>query len=68
LIGKELEVLIEGKNKKSKSSWELIGRTRQDKVVVIFDNSRLNQNLIGNIIKVKIEYASTYYLKGRLIS
>ncbi|MEW6006854.1 MAG: tRNA (N6-isopentenyl adenosine(37)-C2)-methylthiotransferase MiaB [bacterium] len=59
LIGKEYNVLVEGKNLKDKKS--LLGRTDTDKMVV-FNGEH---SLIGKIIKVKIEDASTYTLKGK---
>ncbi|MEW6102655.1 MAG: tRNA (N6-isopentenyl adenosine(37)-C2)-methylthiotransferase MiaB [bacterium] len=58
LIGKEYNVLVEGKNLKDKKF--LIGRTDTDKMVVF----KGEPSLIGKIIRVKIEDASTYTLKG----
>jgi len=56
LIGKTFNVLVEGKNQRDKSS--LLGRTETDKIVIL----KGGDSLIGKIIPVVIEKASTYTL------
>lgn len=64
LIGRQLDILVEGKAKKSKDSpQQLVGRTREDKIVVF----KGPDTLIGNIVRVKIEDATAITLFGRLI-
>ncbi len=61
LEGKEVEVLVEGYSKRKN---QLTGRTDTNKVVN-FDG---NSELIGHIVKVKIEEAFANSLRGRFIS
>ena len=58
LIGKTLEVLVEGVSKKNKDL--LTGHTRSSKIV----NFTGNSDQIGKIIKVKINEANTWALQG----
>ncbi len=59
-IGKEFEVLVEGRSKRSAD--EFFGRTSQNKVVV-FPRGNARQ---GEFRKVEIESASSATLRGRL--
>jgi tRNA-2-methylthio-N6-dimethylallyladenosine synthase len=61
LFGKEVEVLVEGKSKRDKSKYS--GRTRTNKLVH-FDG---NDNLIGNLVTVRIESVKTWSLEGIII-
>lgn len=58
LIGKSLEVLVEGYSKNNKN--RLMGRTRTNKIVV-FEGSK---ELIGKLVTVKIVDATNYTLYG----
>ncbi len=58
-LGNIEEVLIEGESPKDKS--KLMGRTRDNKVVVV-EGSKEN---VGKLVKVKIEEISPYFLKGK---
>ncbi len=58
LVGKEVEVLVEGTSKKKD---QLAGRTSTNKVV----NFSGDIKLIGHLVKVKIEEAYANSLKGR---
>lgn len=60
-IGKEFEVLVEGRSKRSAD--ELFGRTSQNKVVV-FPRGDVK---VGDFVKVKIDSASSATLKGHII-
>ena len=60
LIGSEVEVLVEGMSKKKD---QLTGRTSTNKVV----NFHGNINMIGHLIKVKIEDAFANSLMGQYI-
>jgi len=62
LVGREVEVLIEGKRK---GKW--FGRTRTDKLVFIPEGEG-DGNLEGEIVKVRIESSSPWSLGGRIIS
>ncbi len=57
LLGKTVEVLVEGRKK---GRWH--GRSRSGKLV--FFNS--NNNLLGKLVKVRIEKTSPWALQGRL--
>ena len=59
LKGKVVEVLVDGKNKKTAGA--LSGRTRANKTVVFSGD----ESLIGALVNVKIEFACPYNLKGR---
>jgi tRNA-N(6)-(isopentenyl)adenosine-37 thiotransferase enzyme MiaB len=61
LVGATVEVLVESPSKKDPS--ELCGKTRTVKNVVF----KGKKSLIGKIVKVQIETASSYALKGRLV-
>jgi tRNA-2-methylthio-N6-dimethylallyladenosine synthase len=60
-LGKVEEVLIEGYSPKG---TELYGRTRDNKPVAVMGGS----SLIGKTVKVKIEEASPFFLKGRPVN
>ncbi len=60
LVGKTLDILVEGKNPKDNSS--LFGKTATDKTVIF----KGEEELAGKIVPVFIEGFSTYTLKGRL--
>ena len=57
-VGKEVEILVEGKSKNNKNI--LTGRTESNKVV----NFEGNDNLIGKVITLKIVSQHMWYLKG----
>ena len=59
LLGKTVEVLVEGR--KGGKWW---GRTRSDKLVFFIDHS----NLLGQLVKIKIEKTSPWSLQGRFES
>ena len=61
MIGKVYKVLVEGKSKNNDKLYT--GRTSQNKVV-IFEG---NDNLIGNIVNVKIDSQHLWYLKGKIL-
>ncbi|MGC8765599.1 MAG: tRNA (N6-isopentenyl adenosine(37)-C2)-methylthiotransferase MiaB [Brevinematia bacterium] len=60
-VGKEYNLLIESVSKKNKS--ELLGRT--DNNLIVFVDGR--KDLIGSIVRVKIEALKDVVLKGRII-
>ncbi|HHX77884.1 MAG TPA: tRNA (N6-isopentenyl adenosine(37)-C2)-methylthiotransferase MiaB [Firmicutes bacterium] len=60
LVGKSLEVLVEGKN--DKYGGKLFGRTRTNKIV----NFSGEDALIGSMINVKITEAQTWSLTGEI--
>ena len=60
MIGKVYKVLVEGKSKNNEKLYT--GRTSQNKVV-IFEG---NNELIGNVINIKIESEHLWYLKGKI--
>jgi tRNA-2-methylthio-N6-dimethylallyladenosine synthase len=62
LVGKEVEIMVEEISKKS--SDELQGRTRTNKMVVF----KGRKELIGNIISVKIVASGCWALKGKVSS
>lgn len=57
LLGKNVEVLVEGQKK---GKWQ--GRTRGNKLVFFTDSA----NLLGQLVKVKIEHTSPWSLQGKL--
>lgn len=59
--GKVFEVLVDGVSKKDTSV--LTGRTRTNKIVV-FNGWK---ELVGRLVKVKIDIATPYALKGRVV-
>jgi len=61
LVGTEVEVLVEGRSRKD--AKRLSGRTRTDKVVV-FEG---NKSCIGQMVKVRIDQATTYTLMGECV-
>ncbi len=61
LLGKEVEVLVEGLSKNSKTTYT--GRTRQNKIV----NFKGSPDLVGRLVKVKIDTIQTWSLKGKLV-
>ncbi len=61
IIGSTVEVLVEGTSKNNKS--RLTGYTPHFKLV----NFEGNENLIGQIVKVKIVDVKTFYLSGEIL-
>ena len=61
MIGKEYNVLVEGKSKNNKELYT--GRTSQNKVVIF----KANEEDIGKIRKIKIESEHLWYLKGKKV-
>lgn len=61
LLGKEVEVLVEGISKNSKTTYT--GRTRGNKVV----NFIGSPELVGKLVKVKIDTIHSFSLMGKLI-
>ncbi|ACL76050.1 tRNA (N6-isopentenyl adenosine(37)-C2)-methylthiotransferase MiaB [Ruminiclostridium cellulolyticum] len=60
LLGKELEVLVEGLSKSSKTTYT--GRTRENKIV----NFKGSPDMVGKLVKVKIEEIQTWSLLGKI--
>jgi tRNA-2-methylthio-N6-dimethylallyladenosine synthase len=60
LIGREVDILVDGTSKRGD---QLTGRTGTNKIV----NINFNNNIIGNIVKVKIKGAFLNSLKGEPI-
>jgi len=60
MVGKELEVLVEGRSKKD--SQILSGRTRTNKVV----NFKGDSSLVNQFIKVRIVEAHPFHLMGEV--
>ena len=60
LPGKEVEVLVEGLSKNSTETYT--GRTRTNKIV----NFHGNKDMVGKLVKVKVEKAQTWSLEGRI--
>jgi len=60
LLGKELEVLVEGVSKTNPNTFT--GRTRTNKVV----NFEGSNDLIGKLVMVRIEKSQTWSLEGRI--
>ncbi len=61
LLGKEVEVLVEGLSKSSKTTYT--GRTRENKIV----NFKGSPELVGKLVKVKIDTIQTWSLLGKLV-
>jgi tRNA-2-methylthio-N6-dimethylallyladenosine synthase len=61
LLGKEVEVLVEGLSKSSKTTYT--GRTRENKIV----NFKGNPELVGQLVKVRVDTIQTWSLLGTLI-
>ena len=61
LLGKEVEILVEGLSKSSKTTYT--GRTRENKIV----NFKGSPELVGKLVKVKIDTVQTWSLLGKLI-
>jgi len=61
LLGEEVEVLVEGVSKTNKDVYS--GRTRTNKIV----NFKGNEELIGKLVKVKINKVQTWSLEGTVI-
>ncbi|PYG87547.1 tRNA-2-methylthio-N6-dimethylallyladenosine synthase [Ruminiclostridium sufflavum DSM 19573] len=61
LLGEEVEVLVEGLSKNSDTTYT--GRTRQNKIV----NFKGSPDLVGKLVKVKVDTIQTWSLKGRLV-
>lgn len=64
LIGKTEEVLIDGKSKRDKSSWK--GKGRSNKTVIIPKGEK-DENLLGEIVKIKIADTDSFTLFGEII-
>lgn len=60
-LGKEVEVLVEGVSKTNDSVYT--GRTRGNKIV----NFKGNRELVGKLIKIRIENVKTWSLEGSVI-
>lgn len=60
-VGREEIVLVEGRNKTNES--QLTGRTEQNKIV----NFEGDNNLIGEMVKVKLKKSHTFSITGELI-
>jgi len=63
LVGKKLEVLVEGCSKKSTD--QLAGRL-ENNTIVNFDGFKKGDNLIGRFVNVEIKDVEVFYLTGRL--
>ena len=61
LIGKEIEILVEGYDSKDKSKY--FGKTRNFKSV----SFKSNEDLIGKLVKVKITEVKSGLLEGELV-
>lgn len=61
MIGKTVDVLVEGRSKNSRQEW--MGRTRTNEVV----NFSGEQDLLGALLKVKLEKACLHSLRGSLV-
>lgn len=61
LLGKEVEVLVEGLSKSSKTTYT--GRTRENKIV----NFKGNPDLVGSMVKIRIDTIQTWSLSGKLV-
>ncbi len=61
LLGKEVEVLVEGLSRNSTESYT--GRTNTNKVV----NFRGSEDLVGKLVTVKIDNVQTWSLSGNII-
>jgi tRNA-2-methylthio-N6-dimethylallyladenosine synthase len=61
LLNKEFEVLVEGLSKNSESTYT--GRTRTNKIV----NFKGNREMIGKLVRVKIDKTLTWSLDGTVL-
>jgi len=61
LVGKTVEMLVEGKS--DRSSGALIGRSRENKNVIC----KASDEIIGKIINVKVSSVTPYALKGEIV-
>ncbi|NSW89960.1 MAG: tRNA (N6-isopentenyl adenosine(37)-C2)-methylthiotransferase MiaB [Firmicutes bacterium] len=61
LVNQTVEILVEGPSKTNQEMYT--GRTRTNKIV----NFSGNKALVGNIVKVKINKALTWYLEGEVV-
>ena len=61
LLGKEMEVMVEGLSKSSKTTYT--GRTRENKIV----NFKGNPDMGGKLVKVKINEIQTWSLLGTIV-
>lgn len=61
LLGQEVEILVEGLSKNSNEMYT--GRTRTNKIV----NFKGNEDLVGKLVKVKIDKVLTWSLEGSII-
>lgn len=61
LLGSEVEVLVEGLSKNSIKTYT--GRTNTNKIV----NFKGNKDLIGKLVRVKVEKTQTWSLEGSII-
>ncbi len=62
LIDTTEEILIDGKSKRDKLKWK--GKGRSNKTVIIPE--KVNQNLLGEIVKVRITGADSFTLFGEV--
>lgn len=62
LVGKSVEVLVEGPSKNDEN--KLMGRTRTNKIVLW---EKTGKEQIGGLVHVEIDTAQTWVLKGRLV-
>jgi tRNA-2-methylthio-N6-dimethylallyladenosine synthase len=62
LLGKEVEVLVEGLSKSSNTTYT--GRTRENKIV----NFKGNPEMVGKLIKVRIDTIQTWSLLGEIVN
>ena len=62
LIGKTVEILVEGTSKTNSDIYS--GRTRTNKIV----NFEGREDLVGSLVRVKIDKASTWSLEGTVQS
>lgn len=62
LVGQTVEVLVEGASKTDGNIFS--GRTRQNKLV-LFEHGA---EKIGDLVRVKVEQAQTWLLKGKIVS
>jgi tRNA-2-methylthio-N6-dimethylallyladenosine synthase len=60
IIGKSVEVLVDGFSRRDKNRWK--GKTRTNKTVVI----HADENILGTIARVKVDDADSFTLLGRL--
>ncbi len=61
LLGKEVEVLVEGLSKSSKTTYT--GRTRENKIV----NFKGSPEIVGKLVRVKIDTIQTWSLLGKIV-